>query len=518
MPEPDAATGTDLTATRGGNLFGEEAVLAQDVGQAMPAAMAGGQEEALGGRPAPPGERPERVEESAAGRPASVTVTFCYPGGTDRLLVPSDVALAGLLPELLEIAGVGERGGQWTLICVDGGELPEASTLDGCGVRGGAVLVLEQRTRRPLSGVREPGRKRAESRSPMRSCRARFGRAPGAAKRTGRALSERTARTLPERLTTIARAREALRALVGDEPAVAAGSSPGGPGAFALPARGSALARTREAWGRTDDRRRLERMIVSPRLLRCVTIAVVSPKGGVGKTTTAALLGSLLAFLRRDRVVAVDTNPDWGSLGRRLAPGHAVFIDELLAGPLRKQHPSAIELDAQLGRGPDGLMVAPAPTDPERASRLDENAYSTVFARLAGLVGTLILDCGTGLDSPTSRAALACAGQLVLVTDGEPDTASLVAEAAERRLAPHAPALVLVVNKLDRSSRVDVTALERRIEFADGLVLVPNDRAGADALHGSRFSWNHAPSCWQTPFRELAALLAAGWVRRDLAR
>jgi hypothetical protein len=71
----------------------------------------------------------------------------------------------------------------------------------------------------------------------------------------------------------------------------------------------------------------LERLIVGPRLRRCATIAVISPKGGVGKTTTTALLGSLLAFLRRDRVIAVETNPDWGSLGRRLVPDHPVFID-----------------------------------------------------------------------------------------------------------------------------------------------------------------------------------------------
>ena len=42
-----------------------------------------------------------------------------------------------------------------------------------------------------------------------------------------------------------------------------------------------------------------------------------------------------------------------------------------------------------------------------------------------------MLDCGTGLDDPPARAALGCADQLVLVCDDEPDTASIVSEAAE---------------------------------------------------------------------------------------
>ena len=161
-----------------------------------------------------------------------------------------------------------------------------------------------------------------------------------------------------------------------------------------------------------------------------MTIAVVSPKGGVGKSTLTALLGSLLAFLRRDRVVAVETNPDWGSLGRRLVPDHPIFIDDLLAGPLSEGPALTNSLDVQLGRGPNGLMIAPAPTDPDRAARLDEQAYRTLFQRLGELVGTLVLDCGTGLDDPPARAALGCADQLVLVCDDEPDTASIVAEAA----------------------------------------------------------------------------------------
>ena len=141
-------------------------------------------------------------------------------------------------------------------------------------------------------------------------------------------------------------------------------------------------------------------------------------------------------------------------------PDHPIFIDDLLAGPLVDGRLSPTQLDAQLGRGPDGLMVAPAPTDPERAEKLDEAAYRTLFARLSELVGTLVLDCGTGLDDPPARAALACADQLVLVCDDEPDTASIVSEAAEwlRRIEPP---LVLVVNNVRRSSRIDVAALER---------------------------------------------------------
>src|SRR5206468_1454934 len=39
-------------------------------------------------------------------------------------------------------------------------------------------------------------------------------------------------------------------------------------------------------------------------------VAVLSLKGGVGKTTTVMGLGSTLASLRGDRVIAVDANPD----------------------------------------------------------------------------------------------------------------------------------------------------------------------------------------------------------------
>src|SRR4051812_17666813 len=66
----------------------------------------------------------------------------------------------------------------------------------------------------------------------------------------------------------------------------------------------------------------LEQRIRSlPGVTRPNTVAVISPKGGVGKTTSTFLVGNLLATHLKLRVVAVDANPDFGTLGRLSADG-----------------------------------------------------------------------------------------------------------------------------------------------------------------------------------------------------
>src|SRR5207237_3578657 len=121
--------------------------------------------------------------------------------------------------------------------------------------------------------------------------------------------------------------------------------------------------------------------------------------------------------------------PDFGSLGRTLIPEHMVFVDELLEV---LDHPdlTVTELDAKLGRGPHGMMVLPAPVDPAQMARLDENDYARVVGRLQDLVGLTVLDCGTGLHQPASRAALRVADQVLLATHAEPAPASVVPDAA----------------------------------------------------------------------------------------
>jgi MinD-like ATPase involved in chromosome partitioning or flagellar assembly len=321
---------------------------------------------------------------------------------------------------------------------------------------------------------------------------------------------QRTDEALPEHSGLAGRLMTALSAALGRAAPPPANARLHPHAALAIPDSGSPAQRLRRSWRSSSYERRLDEVIRSIMLRRSVTIAVVSPKGGVGKTTITALLGGLYAMLRRDRVVAVDTNPDFGSLGRSLIPAHSVFVDDLLE-VLDSPELTVTELDTHLGRGPHGMMVVPAPTDPARMALLDETAYTRVIRRLQDMVGMVMLDCGTGMHDPALRAALATADQVVLVTDANPATASLVAEAAAFLRSSGRP-IWLVVNRVPPSGlRLRIEALEAHVPFARGLVVVPAEERAAGRVADGTFDWNDAPQSWRRSVRQLAAVLAAAW-------
>jgi MinD-like ATPase involved in chromosome partitioning or flagellar assembly len=280
----------------------------------------------------------------------------------------------------------------------------------------------------------------------------------------------------------------------------------------------SRLDRFRNRWRELDHVGQLDALITGPRLQRCATIAMVSPKGGVGKTTITALLGTLFSQLRRDPTVAVDTNPDFGSLGRVLTPDQSWYVDDLAALVAEDDELSLTALDSHLGRAVHGLLVVPAPTDPDRMAALDEDAYARVIARLKDFFSLILLDCGTGLQDPASAAAIAAADQVVLLTDAQPATASLVAESAELLHQWDRPIIVVVNRMPARGAQLDVQALSQYLPAARGLVVVPDDVPAAGRLAGGSFDWRDAPASWQLALRRLAVVLVSDWQRLGLSR
>jgi MinD-like ATPase involved in chromosome partitioning or flagellar assembly len=451
---------------------------------------------------------------------STILVTIAGPTEKVDLSVPAETPIEQLVPTFLSL-GVVENGTPDSFGVARAGEpvLPGASSLTECGVVDGTVLYLQEARGEEHKPEPAPRRLPAEEWD-------RIDERAGLTRRAGFPL-KRTEAALPDDPAVTERLGAATSAFFsrpeeGLPPSVAPDTADEWAGPAARPADltirrpTSRRERARENWKDTSYQRRLEAQIAEPRLRRCATIAVVSPKGGVGKTTMAALLGALLVQVRHERIVAVDTNPDYGSLGPALAPDHRVFVDDLVD---MLDHPNLTvsEVDRKLARAFDGLLVVPAPTDPARMARLDQAAYTKVFDRLKVMVSGLVLDCGTGLQEPAARAAIDAADQIVLVSDAEPSTASLVTEAS-RLLIRSGPPLFLVVNKLPRRGvRLELEMVSRAIPEARALIAIDADQEAASRLSAGDFSWESAPKGWQRSVRELAAVMVKDWPELGLA-
>lgn len=433
--------------------------------------------------------------------------------GTNRaveMAVPADIPLGSVMASIVEglegaVAGSAAELERWHLASPGGQILNPRASLMEAGVGEGAVLQLRRHQFQEQAPVEAP--------PPPAPPALALAPPPVLDETPPEPLGGPGHAALPEPIPFGRRLRAVAGALVSAEPyrgqEEPAEETPASARRLSVRTPASPIGRAQAAWAASDYQRRLDSVIAAPRLNQCVTIAVVSPKGGVGKTTTSIMLGTLLAMVRSDRVVALDTNPDHGTLGRSLAPDHSVFVDDLL-GVVDQPALTVSMLDRFLARAPHGMLVLPAPTEPERMDLLDGEAYQRVIQRLQEMVNILVLDCGAGMRDSVTRTALAHADQVVLVSDADPATASLVADVARRM--PESASYALVINKLPRhGSRLNLEHLSEDVPGAGAVIKIGADGAAAARLSVGEFTWENSPIEWQVAVRELAAHLAADW-------
>ncbi|MGV9825028.1 MinD/ParA family ATP-binding protein [Gordonia sp. NPDC003429] len=142
-------------------------------------------------------------------------------------------------------------------------------------------------------------------------------------------------------------------------------------------------------------------------------IAVLSLKGGVGKTTTAVGLGATLASLRGDRVIAVDANPDLGTLAQRVPQQTSSTVRDLIADENVTRYS---DVRAHTSQAPNRLEVLASERDPATAEAFSEDDYRKVMEILRRHYNIIITDCGTGLSHSAMNGVLDHADMLILVT------------------------------------------------------------------------------------------------------
>jgi MinD-like ATPase involved in chromosome partitioning or flagellar assembly len=143
-------------------------------------------------------------------------------------------------------------------------------------------------------------------------------------------------------------------------------------------------------------------------------VAVLSIKGGVGKTTTTLGLGSALAIVRRDRVIAVDANPDRGTLGERVC-GNASnsTVRDLLTDPNINRY---ADVRGHTRMAVSRLEVLANEQDPAAADVFDEADYRRTIDILGRYYNIILTDCGTGIMHSAMAGVLDLAHSVVLVS------------------------------------------------------------------------------------------------------
>ena len=169
------------------------------------------------------------------------------------------------------------------------------------------------------------------------------------------------------------------------------------------------------------ERQRKLELIRTP-VLSCYRIAVISLKGGVGKTTTTTALGSTLATERQDKILAIDANPDAGTLGRRVRRETGATIRDLVqAIPYLNSY---MDIRRFTSQAPSGLEIIANDVDPAVSTTFNDEDYRRAIDVLGKQYPIILTDSGTGLLYSAMRGVLDLADQLIIISTPSVDGAS----------------------------------------------------------------------------------------------
>jgi MinD-like ATPase involved in chromosome partitioning or flagellar assembly len=243
----------------------------------------------------------------------------------------------------------------------------------------------------------------------------------------------------------------------------------------------------------------------------------VMGKGGVGKTTVSASVGSVFAELRPDdRVVAIDADTAFGKLGARVDPRAVGSYWELAAD----QHLDTFaDIRNRVGNNAAGLFVLAGESSPARRRILDPAIYREATSRLDRYFSISIVDCSSTMDSPVTQEVLRDLDALIVVSSPWVDGAAAAGQTmdwlASRGLTGLLQRTVVVLNDSDGHSdkRTRTILAQQFAGQGQTVVEVPFDgriRPGG-VISGTR---EMAPQT-RRKFVEIAAALAAHFPRTD---
>ncbi|WP_458778774.1 MinD/ParA family ATP-binding protein [Arthrobacter sp. D3-16] len=268
---------------------------------------------------------------------------------------------------------------------------------------------------------------------------------------------------------------------------------------------------------RDQDEAELERRIARP-LSGSFNTAILSLKGGIGKTSTTVGVGMILAEYRGDHPCAIDANPDSGDLAERA-------LGEMLYQKVKPRTVTDIVRDigeiksltvlTDYMHHANRLHLIAGEQDPALSDALTAEEYLKIKQLVSQYYAVTLTDCGTGVSHPAMAGVLPQATNLVIASGYAVSGAKRARNTLEW-LAAHGyeslarNAIVVVTDKDQVSSRVNKRAIEEHLAgYCRQLITVPHDRGVAD---GDRISLNKISAATRRAYKEIAAAIVDGYV------
>ncbi len=244
----------------------------------------------------------------------------------------------------------------------------------------------------------------------------------------------------------------------------------------------------------------------------CHRIAVLSLKGGVGKTTVTATLGATLASIRGDRVIAVDANPDRGTLSQKVPLETPATVRHLLRDAEGIEAYSDVR--AYTSQGDSRLEVLASESDPAVSEAFSYDDYTRTLEVLERFYSLVLTDCGTGLMHSAMGAVLAKADALIVISSGSIDGARSASATLDWLDAHGYQELVrnsiAVINGVrPRSGKVDMTkVVDHFTRRCRAVLQVPFD---PHLEEGAEISLERLKPATREALIELAAVVSTGF-------
>lgn len=142
-------------------------------------------------------------------------------------------------------------------------------------------------------------------------------------------------------------------------------------------------------------------------------ITVISPKGGVGKTTVSTNIAVGLAKKTPNQVVLLDLDVQFGDVASALGltPTHTLL--DVLKGPAKTD---LLVLKSFITEHESGLRVIPAPLAPEEASQISAEEITQLLNTLVNQFEYVVVDTSPGF-SDLTLAALEKSSDTVIVSE-----------------------------------------------------------------------------------------------------